>query len=232
MFGKLLESRAERVQNRGGAIASAVGHAVLITLAVMATRSTLVARGTEEHIVALPVLHPAPSAPPEKSPVTGPATTAPGIPPRPTTVVPIIILPGIPPIDLTATTPTELSWRSDSSSRRSASGSRSSGAGDDGIPFAPDVDKPAIALAGNPAPRYPEILRRAQVRGEVVVQVVIDTTGRADMTTVRVMSSDHQLLTDAVLDALPRARYLSAEVGGKKVRMWAVQSFVFEIDRE
>jgi protein TonB len=232
MFGKLLESRAERVRNRGGAVVSVVGHAVFIALAVAATRSQLVARGPEEHVVALPVLHketiPRPA---ETAPSRSPSPSVPGLPTPVLPQIPDIIIPGIPPIDLGVGTPTEFSWRSDTASRRTGTGATSSVSGSDGIPFAAGVDKPAIAFPGNPAPRYPDILRRASIRGEVVVQVVIDTTGLADMSTLRIVSSDHPLFVEAVLASLPRARFLPAEAGGRKVRMWAVQSFVFEIGR-
>lgn len=231
MFVELLESRAKPVRNRAGAIASVVGHGVFIALAVAATRSPLIARGPTERVVALPVLNPpSPPRPSEPAePMRTPVLSTPGTSAPLMVAVPVIVLPGIPPIDLTQAPATGIEWRSDGRGLSPGITTRAPGGSDDGIPFAPGVDKPAIALAGNPAPRYPEILRRANVRGEVVVQVVIDTTGRADMTTLRVMSSDHPLLTDAVLAVLPRARFLSAETGGRKVRMWAVQSFVFEV---
>ena len=229
MFGELLESRAKPVRNRGGAVASLVGHAVMIGLAVVATRGQLNARRPVERVITLPVLHPAPRAPTETVPVRSPTTSSPGLLARSTVAIPDIILPDIPPIDVTQTSVPGIEWRSDRPGDSTGTTTRTPGGSGDGIPFAPDVDKPAIALAGNPSPRYPEILRRNNVKGEVVVQIVIDTTGLADMATLRVVSSDHPLLTDAVVAALPRARFLPAETGGRKVRMWAVQSFVFEV---
>ena len=113
-------------------------------------------------------------------------------------------------------------------SRRTSVGSNGVTHGD-GIPFAAGVEKPAMALGGNPVPLYPDILRRAGVRGEVTVEIVVDTTGVAQMATLRVITSAHPLLTDAVVAALKRARYLPAETGGRKVRMWVRQSFVFEV---
>jgi hypothetical protein len=46
---------------------------------------------------------------------------------------------------------------------------------------------------------------------------------------LRARPPDHRLFVEAVLASLPRARFLPAEAGGRKVRMWAVQSFVFEV---
>ena len=234
MFGELLESRAKRRRNRAGTIASVAGHAVIMALAVVATRTPLIARGPVEHLVPLPAMappSPRPSAP-APAPRRAPSPSAPVAPAPP--VAPIILDPhivpvGIPPIDMTRS-PTEFAWPSDGPASSSTPGTRAHGTGlDDGIAFAANVEKPAMALPGSPPPRYPDVLRRASVKGEVVIHVVIDTTGRADMTTVRVISSDHPLFTEAVLAALPRARFLPAETGGRKVPMWAVQSFVFEV---
>jgi protein TonB len=231
MFGELLESRVKRVRNRGSAVVSMVAHTMFIGLAVMATRHSLSARAPDERVIALPMLPPT-EQPHRTAPVEPARTAAPAQPQLPaplTTAVPVIVPDEIPAIDLGAPARVGIEWRTTSPGLGvgdTLSTLRESG---DGIPFAPGVDKPAIALAGNPSPRYPDILRRAGVKGGVVIQVVIDTTGRADMTSVKIISSDHPLLTDAVLEVLPRARFLAAEAGGRKVRMWAVQSFVFEV---
>lgn len=231
MFGELLESRAKPVRNRGGAVASVVGHGVLIALAVIATRGQLDARRPVEPEILLPILHPGPRLPAETSPARSPTTSTPALPGAPKVIFPDIILPGLPPIDLTGASAPDIEWRSHRAGHSSGETTRISGGPGDGIPFAAGVDKPAIALPRNPAPRYPDLLRRANVTGEVVVQVVIDTTGRADMATVRVLSSSNAAFTGAVLSVLPRARYVAAETGGRKTRMWVVQSFVFEIAR-
>jgi protein TonB len=105
------------------------------------------------------------------------------------------------------------------------------GPGVDGIPFAEGVDKPAIAVAGNPVPQYPEILQRAGIQGTVTIQVVVDTTGRAEMGTLLVLSSDHQLFQSAVIGVLPRMRFLPAVSADRKVKMWVIMPFVFEVRR-
>ena len=234
MFGELLESRAKPVRNRGGAVVSAIGHVLFIGLAVMATRESLNARGPEEErVVPLPILPPSelPRRTATVQPQRNPSTSPSDLPPAPTMQVPVIIPDGIPPIDVGVPVKMGIDWSS--TDRAVGVGAATVGSrGSEGeIPFAPGVDKPALARFGNPPPRYPDVLRRSAVKGGVVIEVVIDTTGRADMTSVRIVSSDHPLFTDAVLEALPRARFLPAESGGRKVRMWAVQSFVFEIDR-
>ena len=233
MFGELLESRAKRARNRGAMIASLVGHGVFITLAVLATRTQLTARVPDERVVPLPVL---PPDPPRHPPVPAPALPlrSPGRPVIgpvivPPLVIPDVILPVDPQVEIPLPDPTDWEWgprvRGDTSSRASTS----TPGVDDAIPFASGVDKPAMALPGNPAPHYPEVLRRTGVHGEVTVEVVVDTTGRAQMESLRIVASDHPLMTEAVRSALARARFLPAETGGRRVRMWIRQTFVFEM---
>ena len=234
MFGELLESRARRPRNRAGVIASIAGHVAMMALAVIATRTQLTARVPDERIVPLPVLHPAPqpSAPSPAKTTARPAPT-PSAPPLGPVIVPPISVPEgitpVDPVDIPIPMPGEWEWTPRSSAAGGDRASASPGGAEDGIPFASGVDKPAMALAGNPAPRYPEILRRNGVRGEVTVEVVVDTTGRARVSTLRIVSADHPLMADAVRDAIVRARFLPAEVSGRKVQMWVRQSFVFEV---
>jgi protein TonB len=147
------------------------------------------------------------------------------------TIAPLapIPLPDLPTFDSPRQPVTGIEWSTDRVGVPTGIVTNGGGGSEDGIPFAPGVDKPALARAGNPSPRYPDVLRRANVTGEVVVQVVVDTTGLADMSTLRVLSSAHPLLTEAVRATFPRARFVPAETGGRKVRMWVVQSFVFEL---
>ena len=91
------------------------------------------------------------------------------------------------------------------------------------------VEKPAIAAPGNAPPRYPEALQKASISGEVMAQFVVDTLGRADMSTFKILRSDNRLFEIAVRNVLPSHRFLPAEVGGRKVRMWVQQPFLFEI---
>ncbi len=88
------------------------------------------------------------------------------------------------------------------------------------------VEKQA-AESNSIKPDYPQTLQSAGVEGEVDVQFVVDTTGRADMSTLKVLKSTNDLFTAAVRNALPRAKFFPAEVGGHKVRQWVQQPFTF-----
>ena len=235
MFGELLESRPRRTRNRAGVVVSIVGHALVIATAVVATRTQLTARVPDERIVPLPVF-PAPPQPAVGAPT--PTTSPVHRRPAPSLPVPIVIPPldipiGIPPVDVRHDIPMPDAgdWRPLSPGASTRGGvALGSGSGDDGrIHIASGVDKPALALSDNPTPRYPDVLRRNGVHGEVTIEIVVDTTGRAEMESLRVIASNHPLLSDAVRSALAQARYLPAEAGGRKVRMWIRQSFLFEV---
>ena len=82
-------------------------------------------------------------------------------------------------------------------------------------------------MPGNPSPRYPDLLRDAGVDGEVLAQFVVDTTGRADMLTFKVLKSTHDLFTATVRASLPNMTFFPAEVGHKKVKQLIQMPFEF-----
>ena len=92
------------------------------------------------------------------------------------------------------------------------------------------VDVPILALPGT-APRYPSMLQSAGVEGDVRAQFVVDTLGRVEPGSVRVLETTHDLFASAVRDALSRARFKTAQAGGHKVRQLAEQVFTFRISR-
>jgi protein TonB len=93
------------------------------------------------------------------------------------------------------------------------------------------VEKQVAPHAGNPGPRYPDMLRSANVEGEVLAQFVVDTTGRADMGTFKVLKSSHDLFTNAVRSTLPNMRFYAAEIGGRKVKQLVQMPFQFTLTK-
>ncbi|MFN2397581.1 MAG: TonB family protein [Gemmatimonadaceae bacterium] len=114
-----------------------------------------------------------------------------------------------------------------SSSSRGRDSYSNSGA----APFTIMSDRPAIALPGSPQPRYPQMLRSSGIEGRVIAEFMVDTTGRAEMSTFRALTSSHSLFTSAVRDAISRTRFASAEEDGKPIRLLARQEFTFELAR-
>ena len=92
-------------------------------------------------------------------------------------------------------------------------------------------EKPVAPVPGTGSPRYPDILRSASVEGEVLAQFVVDTTGRVEVATFKVIRKSHDLFEAAVRSALPNMRFLPAEVGGRKVKQLVQQPFVFALQK-
>ncbi len=89
------------------------------------------------------------------------------------------------------------------------------------------VEQPVRLASGSANPTYPEELKAANVSGVVLAQFVVDTLGRAEVSTFKVLKSDHQLFTEAVRNTLPNLRFIPAEVGGRKVKQLVQQPFTF-----
>jgi len=65
----------------------------------------------------------------------------------------------------------------------------------------------------------------------VLAQFVVDTLGRVEVASFRVLRSSHALFEQAVRSSLPNMRFLPAEVGGRRVKQLVQQPFVFNLAR-
>lgn len=90
-----------------------------------------------------------------------------------------------------------------------------------------EVEEQAHMAAGSPQPRYPDMLKSANIVGDVAVQFVVDSAGRAEMETFRVLKSTHEGFTAAVRSALPEMLFTPARTGGRKVRQLVYYPFTF-----
>jgi hypothetical protein len=93
------------------------------------------------------------------------------------------------------------------------------------------LDGPVMAAPGSASPRYPDILKSAGVKGEVLAQFVVDTTGRAVLSSYKVLEASHDLFASAVKNALPNMRFIPARVGGKRVEQVVEWPFVFGVPK-
>jgi TonB family protein len=93
------------------------------------------------------------------------------------------------------------------------------------------VEQEAQLLPNGPSPRYPDSLRAANVQGEVVAQFVVDTTGRADTTTFKVLNGAHPMFAASVRSALPQMKFTPAQVGGRKVKQLMEMPFQFSLSK-
>lgn len=89
----------------------------------------------------------------------------------------------------------------------------------------------ARLLGTMPEPTYPVFLRKNNVEGEVVVQFVVDETGKPDMSTLEVVRSPHDAMTASVRKVIEQIRFEPARTGGTnpKPRTEVVRSsFLFK----
>jgi len=93
------------------------------------------------------------------------------------------------------------------------------------------VEQPVTPAASSLAPRYPALMRTANVEGEVLAQFVVGPDGVADVGSFKVLKSTNELFTGAVREALPQMRFNPARVGGKAVRQLVQQPFTFSLAR-
>jgi protein TonB len=93
-----------------------------------------------------------------------------------------------------------------------------------------DVQEPPELLTA-PMLRYPEPLRRAGVEGGVVVAAVVDTTGRAEPGSARIVRSDDPGFDQAALAMVRGARFRPARVLGRGVRVLVWIPVQFRFDR-
>jgi TonB family protein len=93
------------------------------------------------------------------------------------------------------------------------------------------VEKQAQVMPGSPEPHYPDLLKKANMEGEVLAQFVVDTMGRVEVASLKVLKSTHPLFTKAVKDVLPDMRFAPAQVGGRKVKQMIQEPFTFALSR-
>jgi TonB family protein len=92
------------------------------------------------------------------------------------------------------------------------------------------VDKHAASVPGTIRLRYPAALQAQNVEGKVTAQFVVDTTGRAEMSTWKVLESSHDLFSFASRDAVRDAQFVPAEVAGRKVRQLVQLPLAFSLE--
>lgn len=239
MFNNLLESKAKKQRSPGGVFASFVLHGGLIVMAVFATAHAAqeFEKPKQEKVDFVEVKKEEPP-PPKDEPPPPPPPDVVAAPPPPKgfqiLTAPVEIPDVLPDIDLSKKVTDENDFTGKGAvggTAKGVEGGRALAANSDQPFFEFQVEKPVQALPGGAQPRYPDILRQAGVEGEVLAQFVVDTSGRAEMVSYKVLKTTHELFGNAVKNALPGMRFIPAEVGGRKVRQLVQQPFTFAISK-
>jgi len=104
-------------------------------------------------------------------------------------------------------------------------------AGSDSVFTQLEVDSTVARYPGSASPAYPAEMLKQGVQGSVITQYVVDTTGFADTSSLKIMRTTHEQFADAVRAALPYMRFFPAKVGSKRVRQLVEQEFSFKIEQ-
>jgi len=238
MFDNLIESRAAKQRRAGGMLFSAFLHVGVITAAVYGTLQAkdAIEKPKAEKVEFVEMKKKDEPPPPKEEPKPPPPDVVMKAPPPKgfqVLTAPIKIPDVLPDIDLSKKVTNE----EDFSGKGAAGGIAKGVVGGTPQPvsdqpyFEFQVEKQVAALPDNPRPRYPDMLRSANVEGEVLAQFVVDTTGRAEMNTFKVLKSSHDLFTNSVKSALANMRFYPAEVGGRKVKQLVQMPFVFGLNK-
>ncbi|MFL5562974.1 MAG: energy transducer TonB [Gemmatimonadaceae bacterium] len=229
MLDRLLETGPRQRKSAWGGATSVVVHAAIIVLAVYSTggataRARFVGDGPVIPIVAPPdrgggAVHPSHTGGASTSSRTVSPTSLPG--------VDLNIDP--PPMTGTSAATGVDSLLADiGSGRGSGSGTGVVLGGVTGATGEAMLDIPVRVVADR-TPAYPELLRSAGIAGMVRVQFVVDTAGRAELSSIRVLDSSHELFTRAVLAALRQSRFTAGELAGRRVRTLVERSYRFDV---
>ena len=79
-------------------------------------------------------------------------------------------------------------------------------------------ERPALLSA--PDPVYPALLKQAGIQGRVILPAVIDTTGRIEPASVRIMTSSHPAFDQPTKDWVLKALFRPARMHGRGVRVF------------
>jgi periplasmic protein TonB len=231
MFTQLVESKPAGKRSSTGTALSFVAHygLILIVLYTSAEAADVADRPRDEKLV---FVNPKKAELPEQRRAEPELVVAPPIvKPVLPLMAPLEIPDSLPEIDLTRpTTDPELY-----SGRRSFAEPSGTGTSTETVRrpedpyFEFEVEKPVVQAPNSASPAYPDMLRQAGVEGDALVSFVVDTLGRVDVSTFKVIRATHELFATAVKNALPRMRFIPAETSRGRVRQLVHQPFSFAI---
>ena len=218
MLGQLIASRPNRRRSPAGFAASVALHGIIVAGAVLATSRHPAPRHHAWRAVDVVFIKPVPE-PPRVAPKPVPRPAVP-LPAGPSIIsVPITVPDFIPPPNPLRTLiniEQPFEFRVGPSSRPGAPDPGTIAG--TGVLLADEVEVPVVLDKHSPLPRFPQLLRDAGVEGIARLSFVVDTLGRVELGTVRVLESTHPAFAVAVQATLPRMRFAPARIGGRAVR--------------
>jgi TonB family protein len=233
MLSTLLESSSRQTRNNRGTIASVTVHAAIILGAVYATATGAVAKDKPDDPT---IIHWVPT----QEPRSAAAARAPRHPASTGRVArtpvfqsfPVDVPTSLPSIEV-ALAPITSEFVPNAighadSSQRALAGEQ--GGGERRAYESSEVEV-AVTAIGNTIPDYPLTLRSSGIGGSVAAEFVVTESGRADLTSLRIISATNNAFAESIRRALPRMRFHAARIGDREVPQLVRQSFVFRLDR-
>ncbi len=92
-----------------------------------------------------------------------------------------------------------------------------------------EVEQAAERDPASAAPVYPPLLMQQGIEGYAAMRFVVDSAGRVDLMSVRVLDTTRPEFAAAVKAAMPGMRFTPARLGNRPVRQLAEQLFAFKI---
>ena len=212
MFDRLIESKPKREKKKffGVGFMSLVVHAAVIGGAVIATLKVGESATTVKADTTMVYMEQQQQKPPEQQPVQLEVQLK-GFQ---TIVAPTEIPTNIPPVNL-----------SEKFDPKDYSGTGVEGGSANGVlPSGNEVFMEAIveekpAVLSGPQPVYPELLKQAQITGRVLVQAIVDTLGRAEPSSVKVLQSPNPGFDQSSKNYILKCLFRPARVHGRAVRV-------------
>lgn len=102
---------------------------------------------------------------------------------------------------------------------------------DAGQVYAEAVVEEKPEMLSGPMPEYPQLLRTASIEGTVIVQVIVDTMGRAEPNSIKIIRSPNPGFDQPVKSAVQRALFRPARVHGRAVRVLVQIPYNFTLRR-
>src|SRR3989454_2775869 len=92
-----------------------------------------------------------------------------------------------------------------------------------------DVVQEKPELLSHPPPAYPPLLQQAGIEGRVMVQAIIDTTGRVEPNSARVVESANPGFDQPAKNVVLRSLFRPGRVDGRAVRVLVALPIAFKI---
>lgn len=224
MFDHLIESNRKPDTKKafGLGFVSLMAHGVLVILAVIAT---LTAGQASEDILPdtlMVFLNQQEEKKPEEQP---PVLEIPQLKGFQTVVAPTDIPTNIPPINL------EQRFDPKDYTGTGVEGGIGTGIVPSNQVFMESVVEERPEVLSGPSLQYPDLLRQAGVQGRVIVQAIIDTSGRAEPPSVKVIQSPNPGFDQPARSYVLRALFRPARVHGRAVRVLVNLPIDFKIKR-